>query len=237
MQQYIYGKNIVFDKLKKKDSDIVEIFESGKRHQNIIDIAKQQNINVKIIDQAKMDKQFKGNHQGVVAHVLSYEYAQLSDIIIDKPDATILMLDQVEDPHNFGAIIRSAAAVGVDGIVILDRRAVGVTPTVIKTAAGAIDNVKIVKVNNLKRAMETLKDAGYWIVGSDLRDAVAYTDINYNMKTVLIMGSEGKGMSRLVREGCDYIAKIPIVNDVESLNVSVATGVLLYEILRQRTQK
>ena len=151
-----------------------------------------------------MDKLFKGNHQGVVAAVSSYEYYALEDIISDKEYPLILLLDQLEDPHNFGAIIRTAAAVGVDGIIILDRRSVSVTPTVTKIAAGAIDNVKIVKVNNLNRAIDTLKDLGYWIVGSDLRKAVPYTDIDFKMKTVLVMGSEGKGMRRQVSSYMKY---------------------------------
>lgn len=235
MQQYIYGKNIVYDKLKKKDSDIIEIFVLKNRHKDIIDLARSLKIKVSEIDKNKMDRDFKGNHQGAVALVADYKYYQLADLISDKEYPLILVLDQLEDPHNFGAIIRSAAAVGVDGIVILDRRSVSVTPTVSKIAAGAIDSVKIAKVNNLKRALDTLKEAGYWVVGSDLKYSVPYTDIDYKMKTVLVMGSEGKGMSRLVRESCDFIGKIPIVNNVESLNVSVATGVFLYEILRQRS--
>lgn len=235
MQQYIYGKNIVYDKLKKKDSDIIEIFVLKNRHKDIISLAKSLKIKVSEIDKSKMDRDFKGNHQGAVALVADYKYYQLEDLISDKEYPLILLLDQLEDPHNFGAIIRSAAAVGVDGIIILDRRSVSVTPTVSKIAAGAIDSVKIAKVNNLKRALDTLKEKGYWVVGSDLKDSVPYTDIDYKMKTVLVMGSEGKGMSRLVREACDFIAQIPIENNVESLNVSVATGVLLYEILRQRS--
>lgn len=234
MRQYIYGKNVVFEKLKNKDEDIKELFIVGNRHEDIIKMAKQERIKVNMINKQEMDKLVKGNHQGVVASVKAYEYASLDEVISDKEYPLILMLDQIEDPHNFGAIIRTAAAVGVDGIIILNRRSVGVTPTVSKTAAGALEHVKIVQVNNLKRTIDELKDKGYWIVGSDLRNASDYTEIDYKMKTVLVMGSEGNGMSRLVRESCDFIAKIPIADGVESLNVSVATGVLLYEIFNQR---
>lgn len=234
MRQYVYGKNIVSEKLNNKDQDIVELFVLKGRHDDLIKLAKAQRIKVNVVNKNDIEKMVNGNHQGVVATVKPYEYAKLEDIISDKEYPLIVVLDQLEDPHNFGAIIRTAAAVGVDGIVILNRRSVGVTATVTKIAAGALDHVKIVQVNNLKRTIDELKDLGYWIVGSDLRNAQNYTDIDYKMKTVLVMGSEGSGMSRLVRESCDFIAKIPIADGVESLNVSVATGVLLYEIVNQQ---
>ena len=158
----------------------------------------------------------------------------MQDIIVNSEYPLIVLLDGVEDPHNFGAIIRTCEAVGVDGIIILERRAVSVTGTVVKTSAGAIDNVKIVQVTNLVRTIAELKDLGYWIVGTDLKDSVDYRKIDYKMKTVLVVGSEGKGMSRLVREACDFIAQIPMKGRVNSLNVSVATAVMLYEIYNQQ---
>lgn len=235
MRDLIYGKNIIFEKLKNNDKDIIELFTLANRNDELISLAKKQNIKITTINKQKMDQLVKGNHQGYIASIKPFQYSSLEDIMQEKEYPLILILDQIEDPHNFGAIIRSAAAVGVDGIIILNRRSVSVTPTVTKIAAGALDHVKIVSVNNLKRTIDTLKDNGYWIVGSDLRNAQNYTDIDYKTKLVLVMGSEGNGMSRLVRESCDFIAKIPISENVESLNVSVATGVLLYEILRQRT--
>ena len=234
MGQYIYGKNIVSEKLNEDAKNVHEIYVQKNRHDDLIQIAKQKNIKVNLVSKQEIEKMVKGNHQGVLASIKEYEYYTLDDIISDKEYPLILVLDQIEDPHNFGAIIRTAAAVGVDGIVILNRRSVSVTATVAKTAAGALERVKIVQVTNLKRTIETLKDKGYWIVGSDLRNAQNYTEIDYKMKTVLVMGSEGSGMSRLVRESCDFIAKIPIAAGVESLNVSVATGVMLYEIFNQR---
>ncbi len=234
MGQYIYGKNIVSEKLNEDAKNVHEIYVQKNRHDDLIQIAKQKNIKVNLVSKQEIEKMVKGNHQGVLASIKEYEYYTLDDIISDKEYPLILVLDQIEDPHNFGAIIRTAAAVGVDGIVILNRRSVSVTATVAKTAAGALERVKIVQVTNLKRTIETLKDKGYWIVGSDLRNAQNYTEIDYKMKTVLVMGSEGSGMSRLVRESCDFIAKIPIAAGVESLNVSVATGICLYEVVRQR---
>lgn len=233
MEQIIFGKNVVLEMLENQ-SEILEVFVLDKKHEDIVKMAKSQNVKVTVVSKQKIDKMASGNHQGVLARIKAYEYYQLEEIISDKEYPLILVLDQLEDPHNFGAIIRTAEAAGVDGIIILNRRSVSVTPTVTKIAAGAIENIKIVQVNNLKRALDTLKDKGYWVVGSDMRQSQNYTDIDYKMKTVLVMGSEGSGMSRLVRESCDFIAQIPIVGKTESLNVSVATGVFLFEILRQR---
>lgn len=232
MRQFIYGKNVVSERLNN-DKEILELFVLDNKHQDIVKKAKSKRIKVTFLNKNKMDKLTNGNHQGLVAEIFAYKFYQLEDIISDKEYPVILMLDQVEDPHNFGAIIRTAVAAGIDGIIILNRRSVGITPTVVKVAAGAMESIKIVEVNNLKRTIDELKDLGYWIVGSDLKDAVNYTDIDYKMKTVLVMGSEGKGMSRLVRESCDFIAKIPILGAVESLNVSVASAVFMYEILKQ----
>lgn len=235
MRQYIYGKNVVSERLDG-NKELQEIFVLEGKHNDIVKKARSKKIKVTFLNKAKMDKLVKGNHQGLVAEIFAYKFYELEDIISSKPYPLILMLDQIEDPHNFGAIIRTAVAVGVDGIIILNRRSVGVTPTVVKTAAGAMESIKIVEVNNLKRTLDTLKDLGYWVVGSDLRNAVPYTEIDYKMKTVLVMGSESTGMSRLVRESCDFIGKIPIIGEVESLNVSVASAVFLYEILNQQSR-
>lgn len=235
MRQYIYGKNVVSERLEG-NKEIQELFVLEGKHNDIVKKARSKKVKVTFLNKAKMDKLVKGNHQGLVAEIFAYKFYELEDIISSKPYPLILMLDQIEDPHNFGAIIRTAVAVGVDGIIILNRRSVGVTPTVVKTAAGAMESIKIVEVNNLKRTLDTLKDLGYWVVGSDLRNAVPYTEIDYKMKTVLVMGSESTGMSRLVRESCDFIGKIPIIGEVESLNVSVASAVFLYEILNQQSR-
>lgn len=235
MAQYIYGKNVVVQRIKNKDNIERLYIEKGK-HQDIIKLAKIVNISVEIVSKSKLDSLAKGNHQGLVAKVMAYQFFQLDDIIVKNEYPLIVLLDGVEDPHNFGAIIRTCEAVGVDGIIILERRAVSVTPTVIKTSVGAIDNVKIVEVTNLSRTIQQLKDKGYWIVGTDLKNSQDYRSINYKMPTVLVVGSEGKGMSRLVRESCDFVANIPMIGQVNSLNVSVATAVMLYEIFNQRNQ-
>ena len=235
MAQYIYGKNVVKNRLKTKDIKL--LYVENNKHQRLVEEAKKKNIEVTFVSKKRLDKLSDNNlHQGLVAKVAEFEYSQLSDIIKDKPYPLIVLLDGVEDPHNFGAIIRTCEAVGVDGIIILNKRSVKVNPTVIKTSVGAIDNMQIVEVNNLSRAIKELKDKGYWIVGTDFKNSQDYRRIDYKMPTVLIVGSEGKGMSRLVRESCDFIAEIPMIGKVNSLNVSVATAVMLYEIFNQQNQ-
>ena len=234
MAQYIYGKNVVTQRIKNNDNVEVVFIENNK-HRDLIDLCKQNQIKVEIKAKSNLDQLTnKASHQGVVAKVMEYQYYQINDIIKESEYPLIVLLDGVEDPHNFGAIIRTCEAVGVDGIIILERRSVSVTGTVVKTSAGAIDNVKIVKVANLVRTIQELKDLGYWIVGTDLKNSVDYRSIDYKMKTVLVVGSEGKGMSRLVREACDFIAQIPMKGKVNSLNVSVATAIMLYEIYNQQ---
>lgn len=235
MAQYIYGKNVVKNRLKTKDIKL--LYVENNKHQRLVEEAKKKNIEVTFVSKKRLDKLSDNNlHQGLVAKVAEFEYSELSDIIEDKPYPLIVLLDGVEDPHNFGAIIRTCEAVGVDGIIILNKRSVKVNPTVIKTSVGAIDNMQIVEVNNLSRAIKELKDKGYWIVGTDFKNSQDYRRIDYKMPTVLIVGSEGKGMSRLVRESCDFIAEIPMIGKVNSLNVSVATAVMLYEIFNQQNQ-
>ena len=159
----------------------------------------------------------------------------LEDIIpnIDKEYPLVVLLDHIEDPHNFGAIIRSCEAFGVDAIIIPNDRSVDITGTVVKASVGTIEKVKIIKVTNLNNTIKKLKDYGYWVVGTDMEGTV-YTDIDYKMKTALIIGNEGKGISRLVSENCDYLAKIPMSGTVNSLNASVACGIFLAEINRSR---
>lgn len=232
---YVYGKNVVELRLKN-NNNIERLYVEKGKHLTLVNLAKSKKIAVEYVSKAKLDNLAKGNHQGLVAKVLAYHFYQLKDIVVEKDYPLIVLLDGIEDPHNFGAIIRTCEAVGVDGIVILKRRAVSVTPTVIKTSVGAIDNVKIVEVNNLSQTIQKLKDQGYWIVGTDLKNSQDYRSIDYKMATVLVVGSEGRGISRLVKESCDFIATIPMVGKVNSLNVSVATAVILYEIFDQHNK-
>ena len=208
----IYGKNVAREKLQTKDK-IKKVYLSNKFKDNeIITLIKKRNINPILLDMRDLDKMCKGLHQGIILEVEDVK--------------TYSLLDHIEDPHNFGAIIRSCEAFGVDAIIIPNDRSVDITGTVVKASVGTIEKVKIIKVTNLNNTIKKLKDYGYWVVGTDMEGTV-YTDIDYKMKTALIIGNEGKGISRLVSENCDYLAKIPMSGTVNSLNASVQRKWLL----------
>lgn len=181
-----------------------------------------------------------GKHQGVIAISAAYDYAEVDDILAkaeEKGEAPfIIILDGIEDPHNLGAIIRTANQAGAHGIIIPKRRAVGLTPTVARTSAGAINYTPVAKVTNITQTIKDLKDKGMWFVCADM-DGTPMYDLNLTGSIGLVIGNEGEGVSKLVKENCDMIAKIPMKGDIDSLNASVATGVLAYEIVRQRLGK
>ncbi|MDQ0190385.1 23S rRNA (guanosine2251-2'-O)-methyltransferase [Alicyclobacillus cycloheptanicus] len=176
------------------------------------------------------------NHQGVLAYVAPRAYADLEDVIARKTGQAplIILLDGVTDPHNLGAVVRTAEAAGAQGVVIPKRRSVPLTGTVAKAAAGALEYVPVARVSNLNQAMDRLKKAGYWIVGLAAEGDTPYTEVDYRGSIALVVGSEGQGLSRLVEERCDYLVRLPMHGEVQSLNASVAAGVMLYEIVRQR---
>lgn len=175
-------------------------------------------------------------HQGVVAVTAEKQYEELEDLLKNKraKQSFLVVLDGVEDPHNLGAIVRSAEAAGADGIVIPERRAAGVTPTVVKASAGATEHLPIAKVTNISRAIEEIKAQNIWTVGLDQRGSQAYDQVDYDMDCALILGAEGHGLHEHVREKCDYVVSIPMLGKVASLNVSVAAAVVMYEVARQR---
>lgn len=181
-----------------------------------------------------------GRHQGVIAYAAAYEYSEVSDMLElareRGEDPFIILLDNIEDPHNLGAIIRTANLAGAHGVIIPKRRAVGLTATVAKTSAGALNYTPVAKVTNLKKTMEELKKEGLWFVCADMGGEAMY-DLNLTGPIGLVIGNEGEGVSRLVKETCDFVASIPMKGDIDSLNASVATGVLAYEIVRQRLKK
>ncbi|MDF2542676.1 MAG: rRNA ((2251)-2-O)-methyltransferase RlmB [Herbinix sp.] len=178
-----------------------------------------------------------GKHQGVIAYAAAYEYAEVEDILKAAEDKKeppfIILLDSIEDPHNLGAIIRTAHQAGAHGIIIPKRRAVGLTATVAKTSAGAINYLPVAKVTNLSTTIEELKEKGIWFACADMDGELMYK-VNLKGPIGLVIGSEGEGVGRLVKEKCDYVTKIPMYGQVDSLNASVATGILAYEIVRQR---
>lgn len=234
----IYGKNVAIEKLKSNNR-INKIYLSNKFNDNyIISLIKEKHIEVKFKDMNELDKLCSGLHQGIILDVDDIKTYTFDEIIpsINSEYPLVVILDHLEDPHNFGAIIRSSEAFGVDAIIIPNDRSVGITSTVVKTSVGTIEKVKIIKVTNLTNTINKLKDQGYWIVGTDMV-GTNYTEIDYNRKIALVIGNEGKGISRLVGENCDYLAKIPMKGTVNSLNASVATGIFLSEITRSRGNK
>lgn len=214
-----------------QDGPIKSILREAKKGDTIINFVKKERLD-QISD--------AGKHQGVIAYAAAYEYAEVEDILKsaeEKGEAPfIILLDGIEDPHNLGAMIRTANQAGVHGIIIPKRRAVGLTATVAKTSAGAINYTPVAKVTNLVATMEELKEKGLWFVCADLEGEVMYRQ-NMTGPIGLVIGSEGDGVSRLVKEKCDFTAKIPMVGNIDSLNASVAMGVLSYEIVRQRSYK
>ena len=231
---YIYGKNVVYEKLKSDDL-IKEAFVFKKfNDQEIIDLLKMKKIDIKWVDKYQLDKMVNGLHQGIILNVKDFDTVSLDNILNnDSKYPLIVMLDHLEDPHNFGAIIRSCEALGVDGIIIPNDRSVDINGTVIKTSAGAIQYMKIAKVSNLVNTIKVLKDKGYWIIGTDM-NGTSYNEMKYDMPICLVIGNEGKGMSRLVKESCDYVVSIDMVGKTNSLNASVATGIMMAKIQNSR---
>ncbi len=203
--------------------------------------AKKQDTIIKYVDKDRLDQMSQtGHHQGVIAVSAAYDYSEMEDIFANaekKGEAPfIIILDGIEDPHNLGAIIRTANLVGAHGVIIPKNRAVGLTATVARTSAGALNYTPVVKVTNLSKTIEELKERGLWFVCADMEGEVMY-DLNLTGPIGLVIGNEGEGVSRLVREKCDFVAKIPMKGDIDSLNASVAMGVLSFEIARQRLKK
>ena len=226
MSEYVFGKNSFFEALNNKR--IIKAYVLSDK-----DI-KDKGIPYQICDRKLLDKLSKsGNHQGYVAEVKEFRMSKVSEMIKDR-NGLIVMLDGIQDVHNLGAIIRTCECAGVDGVIYKSHNAVKVNDTVAKVASGALEYMKVAEVNNLVNTIKELKKHGYWIVGSAGEAKQYYTDLKYDMNTVLVFGSEGKGMSRLVREECDFIVKLPMYGKVSSLNASVAAGILIYNIINNR---
>ena len=230
---YIYGKNVAKETLENNKKVLKAFICKNFSDKNIISMLQKRNISIEILTKNEIDKLACGNNQGIILSVPDYEYCKLDDLLVnDKP--FIVILDHLEDPHNFGAIIRTCEAAGVDGIIIPKDRSVSVNSTVMKTSAGALNNMKICMVTNLNRTIDELKEKGIWIVGTDMTDSVSYNSLDYDMPVAVIIGSEGFGISRLVRDKCDYVVNIPMKGKVNSLNASVAAGILIYKIVEMR---
>ena len=242
-ENYIEGRNAVLEAFRSgktidklyvldgcQDGPIKSITREARKHDSIINYVTKERLD-QISD--------TGKHQGVIAVSAAYNYVEVEDIMQAAKekgeDPFIIILDGIEDPHNLGAIIRTANLCGAHGIIIPKRRAVGLTPTVAKTSAGAINYTPVAKVTNITNTIKDLKDQGMWFVCADMGGTRMY-DLNLKGSIGLVIGNEGEGVSKLVKENCDMIASIPMKGDIDSLNASVATGVLAYEIVRQRLQ-
>lgn len=241
-EEYIIGKNPVLEILRSGRSVnkiwVAEGSLKGPMNQ-IIGMAKEAKIQVQFVPKKKLDQVAEGeSHQGVIAFAAAYDYVEVEDILKKAEEkgepAFLLILDEIEDPHNLGSILRTADVVGAHGVIIPKRRAVGLTSTVAKSSAGAMEYVPVARVTNIVRTMEELKEKGIWMVGTDALGEQDFRQAKYDMPIGLIIGSEGKGMSRLVKETCDFTVRLPMVGHVTSLNASVAGALLMFEVFRQR---
>lgn len=229
----VYGRNVAEEFLKNNKDKIKKIIiQEGFDDKNINLLLENANLPTFFKKKHELDRLAEGVHQGIILDVMDYEYYQL-DNIINSDSEFIVILDHLEDPHNLGAIIRTSEAAGVDAIIIPQNREVQINATVMKTSAGTLSKVKVCRVSNIVQAMEKLKKNGFWIVGTAM-DGEDYRGINYDGKIALVIGNEGNGMSRLVRENCDFIASIPMYGEINSLNASVASGIMIYEVVRNR---
>lgn len=237
----IFGINAVAEALKARGRSFEWVGVAAERKdlrlQNLIKDCRKLSVPVRFLPRVDLDRMAgTASHQGVVAVTSSKQYNDLDDLIAAKRSdhALLVVLDGIEDPHNLGAILRTADAAGADGVVIPERRAVGITGTVVKSSAGASEHLPVAKVTNIARTLEDLKAQNIWTVGLDERGAQSYESLDYNMDCAIVLGAEGKGLHDLVARKCDFLVSIPMLGKVPSLNVSVAAGVVLYEVVRQR---
>ncbi|WP_065409928.1 23S rRNA (guanosine(2251)-2'-O)-methyltransferase RlmB [Pseudobacillus wudalianchiensis] len=240
-KEFIAGRNPVLEALRSdREINKIWIAEGAQKGpvQQIIKKAKERNVLVQFVPKQKIDQMSDENHQGIVASVAAYDYAELDDLFANAEksgeEPFFLLLDEIEDPHNLGSIMRTADAVGVHGIIIPKRRAVGLTAAVAKASTGAIEYIPVVRVTNLSRTIDELKERGVWIAGTDAKGAEDYRRFDGKMPLGLVIGSEGKGIGRLIREKCDFLIQLPMAGRVTSLNASVAASVLMYEVYRRR---
>lgn len=240
----IFGRNPVIEALRS-DSEINKIYlakgELQGSAKEIVALAKEKGVQLQMVERAKLDQMFpKENHQGVAASIAEANYVDWQDMLESArqkgEDPLLIILDELEDPHNLGAILRSADAVGAHGVIIPKRRAVALTAGVAKAAAGAVAYVPVARVSNLAQTIEALKKEGVWVAGAAMGGTEVYKQ-NLTGPLAIVIGSEGKGLGRLVAEKCDFLISLPMQGKINSLNASVATGVILYEVLRQRKYK
>ncbi len=229
----VYGKNVSREVLNSSFKINNIYLLNTFNNEELLKLIKKRNQNITYLTMSEMDKMTKEPHQGIIIDIEDYKYHTLEEIITDKESNFIVILDHIEDPRNFGAIIRTCECAGVNYIIIPNKRTVEITPAVMKTSSGALANTKIVQVSNLRNTIEKLKKENYWIVGTDSL-GTEYTKVDYKGKIALVIGSEGTGLKQIIKSSCDIIASIPLKGKVNSLNASVAAGIMIYEIVKTR---
>ena len=226
----VYGRNVAKEVLQNpKKVKKVTLLKDFKEKE-IISLLEKNKIKVEYLDKKGFSKFDKYSHQGIILDIEDFNYADYEEFL-SVDNAKIIILDHLEDPHNLGAIIRTCEAAGILGIIIPKDRSVDINSTVMKTSAGALENVKIAKVTNLVSVIDDLKENGFWIVGTSLKGNLDYRDVDYTGKIALVIGNEGNGMSKAVEDSCDYLTKIPMYGKINSLNASVAAGIMIYEMI------
>lgn len=230
----VFGRNVAKDLLKKNKKVLKVIIQDGFDDKELISLIEKEHLRVETRSKREMDHLCSGVHQGIILDIPDYQYSDLKEFLNDSNEEFVVLLDHLEDPHNLGAIIRTCEAAGVKTIILPKDRQVQINATVMKTSVGTLDNMRIVSVSNLANTIDRLKENGYWIVGTALENSVDYRSIDYSGKIALIIGNEGSGISKLTAEKCDFIAKIPMYGTTNSLNASVAAGIMIYEVIRDR---
>ena len=236
MSEIIFGRNSVIAYLKSGELPLNVLLQKNTQLKEIEQYLDRSKVQVNYVSKSVLDKKSDySNHQGVIIEIEGYKTYEIDEVLESSKNNLLVMCDQLEDPHNLGAILRTCDATGVDGVIIGKHRSVRLNATVAKVSTGAIHSVKVSEVTNLVDTLNYLKEKGYWVVGAENGiDAIEYHQLNVDMPIVLVVGSEGKGISRLVRKACDILVTIPMQGMVNSLNVSVATGVLLFDIINRR---
>jgi 23S rRNA (guanosine2251-2'-O)-methyltransferase len=248
-QELLYGVNPLLEALRAGERIPAEIVVAegarDERLRELIELARTRNVTVRRVPRTGIDRAV-GNthHQGVMARVTAARYADVDDLVSSiatrvgsESEPLVVVLDGVEDPRNLGAILRTSECAGVDGVFVPERRAAGLTDTVAKAAAGAVEHVPVARATNLSRLIEQLKERNVWVVGTAADASMSYTEWDWTRPSAVVLGGEGAGLHRLVREHCDVLVSIPVRGKIQSLNVSVAAGIVLYEALRQRSRR
>ena len=229
----VYGRNIAKDLLKKNKYIKKIIIQDSFDDKEIKSYLENAKFNVIVKSKKEIDSLCSGVHQGIILDIPDYKYGNINEVF-NNNEEFVVILDHLEDPHNLGAIIRTCEAAGVKSIIIPKDRQVQVNATVMKTSVGTLDNVNVIEVSNLANTIDKLKSNGFWIVGTALEGSQDYRTIDYSGKIALIIGNEGNGISNIIRKNCDFLANIPMYGTTNSLNASVAAGIMIYEVVRNR---